>query len=326
MNATPTNGSQSEAAVPQGGSAIVSFSKAVKDVMQRMSPDFDQRASEVFHDALLAVESPIRASAQHHEDQADHAANTPAEVCQLLQGEPNPLLAFYLPPWEAFLIEDNGQQDHRTVEVWLARWHSYHRNLLDAKALAPELVTLVNAGRLDATGLAMTMKTALPSCPGLDDVAARAVLARLPSAEPALSRWLSARMAQSAPQYWELYESLESCALLCGREPEFRATSALPPLDEAVSGMLLAAEIQAGHGEAGRDKSRPDQMALIEELQRENELLCLQVQQLHEELCDHMLVGQQLRSLVVEAGDAADTARRLLSSLTTDRRANAPST
>lgn len=234
------------------------------------------------------------------------------------------VLGFYLPPWEAFLeaCEESGEQSAGQIEAWMRAWSQCHQKLLAARQAAPDRVFLINAGRMEQPEglkfLLQRMGAALS-----DRLPAGESIPRLPI-NAALSRLLASQMAETGREYWELYESLESCAVLFERKPEFQATVDLVDASDLMSLLASLCEIQqtfvdakgldpAGWHDSG--KSQPPATHLLDEVQLENELLGLQLHQLYEELDYHIAYVAELRGIVNQAGQAAEEARLVISKL-----------
>jgi len=225
------------------------------------------------------------------------------------------VVVLYLAPWEAYLAR--AADDDRAHDDWMVDWLAWHRELVALHDAAPGRVHLVNAGRLDsAARLAGHLDGAGMAWP--DDIP----LPRLGPSDLTVARILAGAMAEFARPMWEQYQALEARALLLGREPEFLGTAGLPDLAR-IDDLLQALEAvrvearrsaQAGVARGTADaagRNRQDAQ-LVAELRQENELLDLQLQQLHEELHFQVENGRQLRRLLAEAGDVATAARHLI--------------
>lgn len=205
---------------------------------------------------------------------ASPAGDTPRVVC------------FYCAPWD--MPECVGNDGPEDFDAWLSAWMDYHAGILGAWRASPDGVLLVNARRageapdiarrLAAAGLALDA-----ACAPTDD-------------SPALPAWvrglLAGHLAESAPEVWECYEALESCALLTGPMPEFRGSAGLVDMADTAAVFRAAARLADGPVEAGVDpalledaRARAHQLeAQLDLLRNENELLALQVGQLHQEI------------------------------------------
>jgi hypothetical protein len=273
------------------------------------------------------------------------AAALGAAACDLselparLGGDPAlQVVVFYLAPWEAFLGTcgtDAGSDLGEAGRARLRQWQAGVDAALAAAARWPNRVRLVNAGRLASRENALAQALAA-------DGWAAPVEAPLADAQLPVGTALLARLFEEhAPAHWDLYESLESMALLLGREAEFRGADPgdADLLAEAmrVWGGAVVARLDAvraheavGRSEAERadiDGRRGDAEASRQTLERaledretfiaqqasENELLLEHVAQLRQELADQAQANAALRDTVVRLTQAADDARRLIS-------------
>lgn len=238
----------------------------------------------------------------------------------LASQQDRPVLGLYRSPWEAFLGEPDvaGCEEARQ---WLAAWCRFHRDLLACYRQSPDRVLLVNAGCLaDPAPLVEHLRASGIEPP--PQIAGRGGEA----AQGELSRLLASGLAGVAPEAWAIYEELESCALLLGREPEFQATCSLADPDDAGELMAAFAQLQSATRAAIRDAcAETDRNRIAEaeaageirtrELRQENELIASQLQQVLEELHYQVESGKDLRALLVEAGNNAEAARMLISRL-----------
>lgn len=130
------------------------------------------------------------------------------------------IVVLYEAPWDALARELRACPVEQTVKAteFLRNWIEFHRTVLDARERYGRRLSLVNISDLDATTLATHF---LPRFPQLQ---ADELLA--PVAPPSTSSAASAAHAKAfeafAPTSWDMYEALESCATLFGREPQFR--------------------------------------------------------------------------------------------------------
>ncbi len=231
-------------------------------------------------------------------------------------------LVFYLSPWEAFLdacepaCAVSCQRRDRA-----SRW--------------PDRVLMVNAGRLHASGQALVDVLAGAGwCPP----ASVPVASPIAPADPVL---LARLFEEHAPAECDAYESLESMALLLGREAEFRGADArdVDLLGEAlrVWGELAATrkEVDVARAASGRLQSERDALvarlesaeqarqaaddalesrdALVAQQAGENELLLEHVVQLRQELAEQAQSLAAMRETAAQLGRAADAARALIS-------------
>lgn len=275
---------------------VVAFSDTVRQAMRAALEEFDVAASDALEAALA------------------HPVHADAEDARVPDPGNGITVGFYAPPWEDFL--GAATQPAEDPQAWLEEWCHYHQRLL-ALAGSSANVTLVNAGRLDPE----TLQNAADNC-GFSTVARDAMhvaCTRLPVVDGPIARLAAAQMARSTPQCWEIYESLEACAFLAGREPEFRATWNITDFEQPTSALRAIHDLHSSTGSNGPDASihaRLDTMRkIVDELQQENELLNLQLHQLHEELHQHVAAERELRKLLGEAGAAAAAARRVMSTM-----------
>lgn len=229
-----------------------------------------------------------------------------------------PLVGLYFPPWEACLAaapaEAAGSDD------WTVDWLAWHQALVALYESAPGRVHLVNAGRVRSPDLlaAHLAEAGLAWPAGIE-------LPQLAPADEPAARLLASAMAEFARPLWDQYQVLESCAALLDREPEFLGTVGIPDLAKNDEVLAVLREVQAHARDAVETASACDiaasaraaalDAALAGELRQENELLGMQLQQLHEELRFHVESGKQLRQALAEAEVVATSARRMLSSL-----------
>lgn len=237
------------------------------------------------------------------------------------------ILAFYLSPWEAFLDACGGGDPPERQQIWgwLTGWADYQQALLKARMVAPDRVFLVNAGRLDhLDGLRRRLRQMGAAIREPSGVAKSSVEA--PPTSPSLSCLVAAQMAEAGREYWAIYEALESCCVLYEREPEFRATAELPDMHDLSSILVSFSRMHRTIMEddpavpvllPDQTEESPDRLleAGLPDLQRENELLVLQLHQLYEELDHHVSCAAELRQIVNDSGEAADAARRLIAQL-----------
>ena len=243
------------------------------------------------------------------------------------------VVGLYLPPWEAFLARadsapGDGSRPQATSDDWAADWLAWHRELVGLYESAPDRVHLVNAGRLEGIDALAGHLSGV----GVElDWPAGAALPELSPGDVPVARVLASAMAEACRPLWEQYQALEACAVLLGREPEFLGSTDLP--DIASPDALLAAlrDVQRDAGDARAESANADASqarasagrradgaaALAAELRQENELLGLQLQQLHEELHFQLESGKQLRRALAEAEETATSARLVISSLAT---------
>jgi len=208
----------------------------------------------------------------------------------ILQAHPDGLvLAFYQAPWIA--VQDAAQTDPREA---LTSWLAYNKRLLRVRQVFKGRVLLLNADKLETTSDAFLRE--LQGRAGLSfqsnaienftEVLKGTGRDHLACVRSKLFEWL-------APECWDLYEALESCAWLGGREPEFRSTMAMPPAD-ALDDIFhewkdarRAPQLQSQHQEAERQaqqhasqleaqlalvrKKHDESLASLEQLQGELE-------------------------------------------------------
>ena len=207
------------------------------------------------------------------------------------------VLVFYQSPWEAF---EEACRLHRlrgaeASLAWLSSWLGYHEDVLAARQRAPDRILLVNAARLDARA-AMLLDLLKAEGIVVPKDALRLLLRQRIGGEP--DGLLAAQMAERGGECWDLYEALESSALLLGRDPEFRDTCpgtgphGLAPVLGLWSDALAAREVQV-----------------------ENDLLQKQLQHVQDELGQYMQANEAMREALGRSTDVATRARTLISGL-----------
>jgi predicted nucleic acid-binding Zn-ribbon protein len=275
-------------------------------------------------DAWGRAVDPATPASEHLDDAADTpAGESPAEApagrrinfCSTTAGVfLEPLLdhfaelkavVFYQPPWDGLLeaCQRHGIHSGTEAAAWLEHWLTYHECVLAAREAAPDRILLVSASRstaelrtlyaeLHERGLALPKRDRAQDWP---EQAGQAGDRRYASV-------LGRVMQDAGAEYWDLYESLESCALLLGREPEFRANEALLE-EQDLAGVLalwcdavqkpaltalaeerltLYRQVQTQAAAAGAARDALEQQ--LQEARQEGELLQMQVHQVQEEL------------------------------------------
>lgn len=251
------------------------------------------------------------------------------------------VLIFYQSPWEGF----NEACSVRRIRggdaavAWLDDWLDYHQSVLAASASDPARIFLVNANRLGSPEEANELIEALRAT-GIalpDDILVEASSLAFGAATSVL---LARQMSDFGAEYWDMYEALESSALLFGREPEFRTSAPGTGTDQlslflALWGDAVAAqdhdaqapqqriEDQAkSEGISRIDSDRQElqdrlqaKSLLMDEIQIENELLVRQLQQMQEELEHYMKSSEETRAALGRSRDIADRARVAISGL-----------
>lgn len=207
------------------------------------------------------------------------------------------VLVFYQSPWEAF---EEACRLHRlrgsdASLAWVSYWLRYHEDVLSARQRAPERILLVNAARLDARA-PMLLDMLKAEGIVLPRDAQRTLSRQRTGGEPAAL--LAVHMAERGGECWDMYEALESSALLLGRDPEFRNTCpgmephGLAPVLGLWSDALAAREVQV-----------------------ENDLLQKQLQHVQDELGHYMHANEAMREALGRSTDVANQARTLISGL-----------
>ena len=222
--------------------------------------------------------------------------------------EDAPLLVLYQAPWEgclalADLANDSTNPGLATTDSWLAAWLAAYSPVAAVQVQGPERIRLVNVGREDAAEV-LCRVAGLPT--GGSEQAR--VQATLPQGASTWSRLLGLWMAQTATELWRIYEILESCAQGDGRPAEFR--SGLRQQDDGRHGACV--RVLADAMRAVRESSQGRVATLedtLEDLQRENTLLAMELQQVHAELGQQARSEQALHALVLDAGRTAEQAR-----------------
>jgi hypothetical protein len=250
-----------------------------------------------------------------------------ASVAELLSRDDGRVLVLYQSPWEAFL---EAASKHRFATgdealAWLREWRRVHERILEDREIDPQRVLLVNSARLapDCAELraALGIEAARAGDCGMDPLVGE------------YASLLSYRMEAIGPEFWEVYEALESVALLLGgREAEFRG--ARPPAREeqlrrslslwsdAVAARIL--DRQSGSPDAAAaDADQIERLELanatgaraLEEMRLENELLGHMIQQMQGELAFHVRSNEELQEALAASSDAAERARLRISRL-----------
>lgn len=126
------------------------------------------------------------------------------------------ILACYEAPWEIQVCPTD-----MSVDQLLANWLVHNRNLLKHWHLNKGRMVLINVGRLsDSMAGMLEMLSDRIGCDFAPDVETR--LKEIKSSTN-VSNIIRAKLLEwVGPEYWEVYEALESCAWLGNRSPEFR--------------------------------------------------------------------------------------------------------
>lgn len=207
------------------------------------------------------------------------------------------VLVFYQSPWEAF---EEACRLHRlrgadASLAWLSYWLRYHQDALSARERAPGRILLVNAGRLAARA---SLLLELLKEEGIAVGQAAPPMQSGQGTGIAPLAMLAAQMVDRGGEYWDMYEALESSAVLLDRAPEFRNTfvgmeaHGLAPVLGLWSSALAAGEVEV-----------------------ENELLQKQLQHLQDELGQYMHANEAMREALARSTDVANQARTLISEL-----------
>jgi hypothetical protein len=207
------------------------------------------------------------------------------------------VLVFYQSPWEAFeeacrLHRLRGAEEAAT---WLSYWIRYHEDVLSARLRAPGCIFMVNAARLRGRVPALLEVLRAEGIVAPEGALSRLSRQRIGSEPQDL---LAAHMTEHGPECWDMYEALESSALLLGRDPEFRdvgpgqGAHGLGPVLGLWSDALSAREVQV-----------------------ENDLLQKQLQHLQDELGQYIQANEAMREALRRSTDVANQARTLLSGL-----------
>lgn len=215
-------------------------------------------------------------------------------------------LVLYEAPWEGCLALEgtDAAGEASPVDAWLADWEQFHARVCAAQLRHPACIQLVNAGREDAPAVIAR----LAGRPADADIQS-SLQAVLPGGMSPWSQVLGGWMAETAGTTWRTYEILESAAHCDGRQAEFRLGQRAEGdgrFGAAVRAITRAQSAATGPG--------PELVARLEdtldELQRENTLMALQLEQVHAELQQQASSEQALHALVLDAGRAATQARR----------------
>ena len=144
---------------------------------------------------------------------------------------------FYQAPWIAF-DQLAGRDPTRFLADpagILTLWTDYHKEALRLQRLLGRRVLLLNAAHTDTGDGALQAYLRQQH-----DIVLPRDAGRVPgpaACDPQQAHALSALLAGMAPECCEIYDMLESCAVLLGREPEFHRTL------EAPAGAILAATL-----------------------------------------------------------------------------------
>ena len=154
-------------------------------------------------------------------------AESVEELQQLTdEGRGKPLVILYQAPWLGL----HASADE--MEPWLANWSTFYSRALAHAQREPERYILVNASRLEDSAVKLV---ALLQQRGLTVVSAAVaeIAAELhESADKIPAALIGRSFDWILPQYWDLYEALESCAWLGGAEPDFRVNVPVPSFGE----------------------------------------------------------------------------------------------
>jgi hypothetical protein len=165
-------------------------------------------------------------------------------------------------------------------------WLALHRRLLRGRAAFGGRLVLINADAEQPSDVLASLGLAG------DGVASSA-------SRPAIDAGMSALLAKAfdwaAPEFWDVFEALESAAPPTGRMPLFRSALQAPGADQVLTlqrlvaagaqAPSLASDLQSVQQQLSASQQLAEQgrtQAL--ELERENELLLLQLHQVQEEL------------------------------------------
>lgn len=294
--------------------------------------DLDLKKSIALIESLRAVQDPAHGHNTGNGG-ADPVIARVYEELQLLQILPGihpqlKIIAFYMSPWEAFLERcmQDGEQSREQAASWIQAWFDYHQQLMATRKQVPGRMVLLNAGRLG--DIERIRSQLLDAGVPLHEPSRPVEIDRCRPVQTLLFRLLASQMGELGREYWELYETLESCALLCGREPEFQGAMELIDTQDLNAILACFSQIQSAiDAETIYDRRAtprgvqgdPGHLHLLDQVQRENELLGLQLHQLYEELDYHVAYNARLRGLVSYAGEGSEAARQLISELTTSK-------
>ena len=256
--------------------------------------------------------------------------------------EPRLVLAFYQPPWEAFLEAASFKRFTGSTEctAWLAGWLEYHQRLLADCESQEGKVLLVNGARLRRRSAELLALLAAEGVALPEGIASATLEPWSVAGDHTIA--LGYQLQELAPEAWDVYEALESVAKLLGREPEFRAID--PQANGRLGGLLfvcseaIAARIhdsEVGHRngqlrakdeEVAKMKAQLDEVranavseAALSEIRLENELQARMLLQMQEELHHQVGSNHELRGELARCADASENAITLISRLAPPR-------
>ena len=168
-------------------------------------------------------------------------------------------------------------------------WLALHRRLLRGRAAFGGRLVLINADAEQPSDVLASLGLAG------DGVAPMASSASGPAIDAGMSALLAKAFDWAAPEFWDVFEALESAAPPTGRMPLFRSALQAPGADQVLTlqrlvaagaqAPSLASDLQSVQQQLSASQQLAEQgrtQAL--ELERENELLLLQLHQVQEEL------------------------------------------
>ena len=222
-------------------------------------------------------------------------------------GSDGPLVFWlYRAPWQ---LPPGGPM----ADEWLA----LHRRLLRGRAAFGGRLVLINADAEQPSDVLASLGLA-------GDGVASSV------SGPAIDAGMSALLAKvfdwAAPEFWDVFEALESAAPPTGRTPLFRSALQAPGADQVLTMQRLVAAGAQAPSLASDLQSTQQQLSASQqlaeqgrtqalELERENELLLLQLHQVQEELEQYFLDNRQLQQVMGQSRHSLDRARHLISRL-----------
>jgi hypothetical protein len=150
-----------------------------------------------------------------------------AAIEALLQGDAARRVAvIYAAPWDAFL-----ESSDENIERSLRKWMEFHAGLLRLRQTFIDRLVFVNVGRLRDSRESLSDEFGELAFES-DTTSSLSALAE----DEVLSRLRSKVFEWMAPEVWDLYEVLESCAWLGNGQPEYR--DGLEPPDSSSLGIV----------------------------------------------------------------------------------------
>jgi len=201
------------------------------------------------------------------------------------QGVDGPLVFWlYRAPW------------HLPLGAPLAdEWLALHRRLLRGRALFGGRLVLINADAEQPLDVMTSLGLAADGIAPLVSIPSAPAIASAPALDNSMSALLAKTFDWAAPEFWDVFEALESAAPPTGRTPLFRSALQAPDSDQVLAlQRLVAAGAQAPalakdllsvqHQLNAAQQLAEQGSSQVSALEGENELLLLQLHQVQEEL------------------------------------------